>query len=115
MIAVSRFFENGPYFKEDNFDSSLQVVEPAFIYIALMFDLYKWSTFLIGTIKDSSIESATYDYTKKRLKIAKIILVIVQTWTIFASILLIILLTNCEKENTCSESDNVMHKYTLIA
>jgi len=30
----------------------------------LTFDLYKWCTFLIGTIK----ESATYDSTKKRLK-----------------------------------------------
>jgi len=115
MIAVSRFLENGPYIKDDYLDTTLQVAEPSFIYIALMFDLYKWCMFLIGTIKDTSMEGATYDYTKKRLKIAKIILVIVQSWTIFASILLIILLTNCKKENRCRGSDNAMHYYTLFS
>ncbi len=70
MIAVSRFIEKGPYIQEDYFDTTLRVAEPAFIYIALLFDLYKWCIFLIGTIKDTSIEGAQYDYTKKRLKIA---------------------------------------------
>jgi hypothetical protein len=53
-----------------------------------MFDLYKWCVFLIGTNK-LSVESAAENKTKQRLKIAKIILLIVQGGMITVSIIFI--------------------------
>jgi hypothetical protein len=91
---VGNFLPDDHYLNTSNFIKEVDFSKIVFLFIALMFDLYKWCIFLIGTQRIT--ESDTDDKTQKRLNIAKIILVAVQGGMAIISLVLITLIMNCD-------------------
>ena len=62
LSVVGNFLPDDHYLNRSNFIKEVDFSKIVFLYIALMFDLYKWCIFLIGTQRIS--ESDTDDKTQ---------------------------------------------------
>lgn len=94
---VGNFLPDDHYLNTSHFIKEVDFAKIVFLFIALMFDLYKWCIFLIGTKRIT--ESDTDGKSEKRLNLAKIILVTVQGGMAIVSFVLIALIMNCEDDS----------------
>ena len=96
LSVVGNYLPDDHYLNTSNFIKEVDFSKIVFLFIALMFDLYKWCIFLIGTQRIT--ETDTDDKSQKRLNLAKIILVTVQGGMAIVSFVLITLMMNCDND-----------------
>ena len=94
---MGNFLPDDHYLNTSHFIKEVDFAKIVFLFIALMFDLYKWCIFLIGTKRIN--ESGTDNKSQKRLDLAKNILIIVQSGMFIVSFVLMTMIMNCEDDS----------------